>query len=77
MHAENVIYFYSFAIEHVLKQAKKVIGNKNLITNIYRIQAYNSIMCGCFCTKLVDFMLNVCLIIQIYLILMIMTRMIK
>ena len=23
--------------------------NKNIITNIYRIQAYNSIMCGYFC----------------------------
>ena len=26
------------------KKLKKIIGNKNVITNIYRIQAYNSIM---------------------------------
>ena len=36
---------------------KKFIGNKN-ITNIYRIQAYNSIMCGCFCIGFIDFMLK-------------------
>ena len=32
------------------------MGNKN-ITNIYRIQAYNSIMCGYFCIGFIDFML--------------------
>ena len=26
-------------------------------TNIFRIQAYDSIMCGCFCIGLIDFML--------------------
>ena len=31
-------------------------GNKNIITNIYRIQAYNSIMSGYFCFGLIDFM---------------------
>ena len=34
-------------------EIKKFIGNKNKITNIYRIQAYNSIMRGYFC---IDFM---------------------
>ena len=28
------------------------------MTNIYRIQAYNSIMCGHFCIGLTDFMLK-------------------
>ena len=28
------------------KLKKKFIGNKNMTTNIYRIQAYDSIMCG-------------------------------
>ena len=27
-----------------------------MITNIYRIQAYNSIMCGYFCIGFIDFM---------------------
>ena len=34
------------------------IGNKNIITNIYRIQAYDSILCGYFCIGLIDFMLK-------------------
>ena len=28
------------------KKKKKFIGNKNIITNIYRIQAHDLIMCG-------------------------------
>ena len=40
------------------KKFKKNIGNKNIIKNIYRIQAYDSIMCGYFCIGFIDFMLN-------------------
>ena len=29
------------------------------MTNIYRIQAYDSIMCGYFCIGFTDFMLNI------------------
>ena len=29
-----------------------------MITNIYRIQAYGSIMCGYFCLGFIDFMLK-------------------
>ena len=29
-----------------------------IITNIYRIQAYDSIMCGYFCIGFIDFMLK-------------------
>ena len=32
--------------------------NKNIITNIYRIQAYDSIMCGYFCIGFINFMFN-------------------
>ena len=40
------------------KKLKKLIGNKNVKTNICRIQAYDSIMCGYFCTGFIDFMLK-------------------
>ena len=33
------------------------LQNKNIITNIFRIQAYDSIMCGYFCIGFIDFML--------------------
>ena len=58
MNAENVAYFVSSGVEHIPKEGKKFIGNKNIITNIYRMQAYNSIMCGYFCTEFIDFMLK-------------------
>ena len=32
--------------------------NKNIITNIYRIQAYDSIMCGYFCIGFINFIFN-------------------
>ena len=35
-----------------------MIGNKNIIPNIYKIQAYDSIMCGYFCIGFIDFMLK-------------------
>ena len=35
-----------------------IIGNKNIITNIYRMQAYDSIMCGHFCIGFINFMLK-------------------
>ena len=34
------------------------IGNKNIITNIFRIQAYDSVMCGYFCIGFIYFLFN-------------------
>ena len=51
----NVTYFDSFGVEHIPKEIKTFIKNKNIKTNIFRIQAYDSIMCGYFCTGYIDF----------------------
>ena len=56
--AKNVTYFDSFEAEHVLKEIRKIIGNKNITTNIYTVQAYDSIMCEYFCIGFIDFMLK-------------------
>ena len=53
----NVTYFDSFGVEHIPKEIKAFIGNKNIKTNIFRIQSYDSIMCGYFCIGFIDFML--------------------
>ena len=45
VNVENVTYFDSLRVEHVPKEIKKLIGNKNITTNIYRMQAYDSKMC--------------------------------
>ena len=53
----NVTYFDSFGVENIPKEIKTFINNKNIKTNIFRIQAYDSIMCGYFCIGFIDFML--------------------
>ena len=51
-----VTYFDSFGIEHIPKEVKKFIGNRNIITNIYGIQNYDSVMCGYFCLGFINYM---------------------
>ena len=53
----DVNYFDSFGVEHVHKEIKAFIGNKYIKTNIFRLQAYDSVTCGYFCNKFIDFML--------------------
>ena len=65
MQNNNVTYFDSFGVEHIPKEIKTFISrtsssalhNKNIKTNIFRIQTYDSIMCGYFCNGFIDFML--------------------
>ena len=54
----NVTCFDSFGVEHILKEIKKYIGNKNIITNTYRVPAYDSIMYRYFCIGFIDLMLK-------------------
>ena len=53
----NVTYFDSFGVEHIPKETKTFINNKNIKTNIFRIQAYDSIMRGYFCIGFNNFAL--------------------
>ena len=52
----NVTYFDSFGVEHISKEIIKFMENRNIKTNIFRIQAYDSITCGYFCIGFIDFM---------------------
>ena len=53
----EIVYFDSFGDKHVPEEIKKFIGNKNIIANIFRVQANNSVMCGYFGIGFIDFML--------------------
>ena len=53
----EIVYFDSFGVEHIPEEIKEFIGNKNIKANIFRVQANNSIMCGYFCIRFIDFML--------------------
>ena len=57
MRKNDVTYLDYFGAEHIPKEIKTFAGNKNTKTNIFRIQAYDSIMCGYFCVGSIDFML--------------------
>ena len=52
----NVTYFNSFGVEHIPKEIKKFIKRSTTVINIFRIQAYDSVMCGYFCIGFIDFM---------------------
>ena len=38
----EIVYFDSFGVEHFPEEIKEFIGNKNIIANIFRVQANNS-----------------------------------
>ena len=43
VNSKIVTYFDYFGVEHIPKEIMKFIARKEIITNIYRIQAYDSI----------------------------------
>ena len=51
------VYFNSFGIEHIPKEINKFINN-DIKSNIFRMQAYDSIRCGYFCIEFINYMLK-------------------
>ena len=58
MNNNGVTYNDSFVVEYIPKEIEKFIGSQNVIVNIFRIQPYDSIMCGNFCIGFIDFVLS-------------------
>ena len=58
VNAKTMTYFDNFGVEHIPKEIKKCINNKNIIANIFRIQAYDLVMCGYYCIGFIHFMLK-------------------
>ena len=54
----EVIYFDSFGVEYIPKEINKFIGNKKIKARLFRIQAYDSTMCGYFCIEFINYMLK-------------------
>ena len=50
------VYFDSFGVEHIPKEIKNFIGDKDIKANIFRLQAYDSNMCGYFCIEFINYM---------------------
>ena len=58
VHHDDVTYFDSFGVEHIPKEIETFIGRSlSATTNIFRIQVYDSIMCGYKCIGFIDFMI--------------------
>ena len=53
---DSLTYFDSFGVEYIPTEINEFVENKNIKTNIFRIQAYDSVMCGYFCIGFIDFM---------------------
>ena len=52
---KNVSYFKSFGVEHI---PKKIFIDKSIIvTDIFTMQPYDSVICGYFCIGFIVFML--------------------
>ena len=40
----EIVYFDSFGVEHAPKKNKEFVRNKNMIANIFQVQANNSVL---------------------------------
>ena len=54
----SMTYFDSFGVEYISEKIKRFIGNKNIITNILIIQAYDLMMSEYFCIGFIDSMVE-------------------
>ena len=52
----DATYFHSFGVEHIPKEIKTFVKNKNIKTNIFRVQANDSVIFGYFRIGFIDFM---------------------
>ena len=52
------VYFDSFGVEHIHKEINKFIGNKEIKASIFRLQAYDSVMCVYFCIEFINYMFD-------------------
>ena len=55
---KTVTYFDSFGIEHIYKEIRVFMKDKDIIANIYKIQSYDSIICVYYCIGFINFMLQ-------------------
>ena len=53
----NATYFDSFTVEHIPKEITIFIDKSIVVANVFRMQAYDSIMCGYFRIGFIDSML--------------------
>ena len=50
----DVIYFDSFGVEHILEEIKEFVGNKKIKENIFRVLEYKQTIQLCVVTSVFD-----------------------
>ena len=62
VNAQTITCFHSFRVEHIPKEIKNFLerstGKYKIVTNIFRMQAYDSVMFGYFCIGFIGFILK-------------------
>ena len=58
VNANNSIFFRRLRVEDITEEINKVIKNKNITINIYRMQSYHCILCGYFCIGYIDLLIK-------------------
>ena len=58
VNSKTATYFDSFGIERILREIRVFIDDKDIIVSNYRIQSYDSIMCGYYCIGFISSMLK-------------------
>lgn len=56
LNGNSETYFDNFGVEYIPKKIKTLIDNKSIKANIFRMQAYDSIMCAYYFIGFIDFM---------------------
>ena len=55
----EIVYFDIFSVEHIPEEIKEFIRNENIKASVLRVQENDSIMCGYFYIRFIDFVLAV------------------
>ena len=55
VNGDNVAYFYRFGNQLLFQNKLKIHRQQNIVTNIYKTQVYDSVMCGYFCIGFIHF----------------------
>ena len=53
---KTVPYYDFFGIEHIPKEVRVFIADKDIIASIYRMQSYDLIICGYYCIAFINYM---------------------
>ena len=58
INGSKATYFDSFGIEHIPNEILRFLHEKDIDSNIFRVQSKKSVLCGYFCIKFLEYMFS-------------------